>query len=369
MKVSLIHDWLVTFGGAESVLESIYELYPGSIYTLVFNREPFKGTIFESCEIYTSFIQNLPKSEKKYRNYLPFFPLAVEQFDLSSSDLILSISTCVAKGVLTRSDQLHICYCCTPVRYAWDLYYSYLNSTGLNKGFRGMLAKIILHYIRMWDISTVNRVDFFVTLSHSIKRRIKKIYGRDSEVIYPPVNTNKFNVFSDKDNFYLTVSRMVPYKKIDLIVDAFTQMPEKKLVVIGDGPDLKKIKLKAKKNIEILGFQPFEVLKTYMERAKALVFAAEEDFGIVTVEAQACGTPVIAFGKGGATETIIDGKTGLFFKEQTVSSLIEAILKFEKIEDKFDPQVIRSNAERFSKERFKKEFKDFVDGKISVFWD
>lgn len=368
MKVALVHDWLVTLAGAEKVLEAIYEIYSAPVFTLVADEEGLEGSLFERAEIFTSFIQKFPKAKKKYRNYLFFFPLAIEQFDLSEYDLVISINTCAAKGVLTRSTQLHICYCCTPVRYAWDLYHQYLEETGLKKGLKGIIAKLILHYIRMWDCTTANRVDYFVTLSNYIKRRIKKVYGRNSAVIYPPVDVDKFGLCAKKEGFYLTASRMVPYKKIDLIVEAFSQMPDKKLVVIGDGPDFKKVESKAKKNIELLGYQPFEVLRDYMQRAKAFIFAAEEDFGIVPVEAQACGTPVIAYGKGGATETVIEGETGLFFKEQSVESLIEAVRKFETMEDKFDSGIIRKNAEKFSKERFKREFKEFVDRRIEEFF-
>ena len=368
MKITLIHDWLTTLAGAEKVLESIYELYPCPIYTLVKNEEKLKNSIFEKTDIKTSFIQKFPKAKTKYRNYLMFFPLAIEQFDLSEYDVIISSSHAVAKGVLTNSNQLHICYCHTPIRYAWDLYHRYLNESGLSKGVKGFMAKLILHYVRIWDFATANRVDYFIANSKYIAKRIKKIYGRESTVIYPPVDVNKFEVYTKKENFYLTASRLVPYKKIDLIVEAFSKMPDKKLVVIGDGPDFDKVKKKAGKNIEILGYQPFEILKDYMQRAKAFVFAAEEDFGIVPVEAQACGTPVIAFGKGGAIETVVNRETGLFFKEQTVESLTDAVKEFEKIEEKFDCVKIRKNAERFGKGRFKHEFKKFVDNKIEEFF-
>ena len=368
IKTVLVHDWLTTLAGAERVLEAIYEIYPSPIYTLVKNEEILKNSIFGKADIRTSFLQKFPKAKTKYRNYIMFFPLAIEQFDLSEYDIIISSSHAVAKGVLTSSNQLHICYCHTPIRYAWDLYHQYLIDSGLTKGIKSFLAKFILHYIRIWDYTTANRVDYFIANSKYIARRIKKIYGKDSTVIYPPVDVNKFEVYTKKENFYLTASRIVPYKKIDLIVEAFSYMPDKKLVVIGDGPDLEKIKKKAGKNVEILGYQPFEILKDYMQRAKAFIFAAEEDFGIVPVEAQACGTPVIAYGKGGVTETVIDGKTGIFFEEQTVESLIKAIKNFEKKEELFNPLEIRKNAEKFSKERFKKEFKEFVNKKIEDFF-
>ncbi len=368
MKMALVHDWLTTLAGAEKVLEAIYELYPSPIYTLIKDENKLKASVFEKADIRTSFIQKFPNAKTKYRNYLPFFPLAIEQFDLAEYDVVISSSHAVAKGVITNSNQVHICYCHTPIRYAWDLYHKYLEETGLSRGVRGFIAKIILHYIRVWDYTTVNRVDYFVANSKYVARRIRKIYRRESTVIYPPVDVSKFEVYTRKGDFYLTVSRLVPYKKIDLIVEAFAKMPDKKLIVIGDGPELGKIRKKAGKNVEILGYQPFEVLREYMRSAKAFIFAAEEDFGIVPVEAQACGTPVIAYRRGGVTESVIDGKTGIFFKEQTVDSLVEAIKTFEKLEDKFDPLEIRKNAERFSKDKFKTEFKRFVEEKLEEYF-
>jgi glycosyltransferase involved in cell wall biosynthesis len=368
LKYALIHDWLTTLAGAEKVLEALYEIFPSPIYTLVKDENALKNSIFERTEIHTSFIQRLPFAKRKYRNYLPFFPLAVEQFDLSEYDVIISSSHAVAKGVLTTSNQLHICYCHTPIRYVWDLYHRYLNEAGLSKGIKGVIAKLILHYIRIWDSTTASRVDCFIANSKYIAKRIKKVYGRESVVIYPPVDVDKFEVCTQKENFYLTASRMVPYKRIDLIVEAFSKMPDKRLVVIGNGPDSGKVKRKAGKNVELLGYQPFEVLKYYMRRAKAFIFAAEEDFGIVPVEAQACGTPVIAYGKGGVLETVVEGKTGMFFGEQTVESVVEAIENFEQREDVFDPLEIRKHAEKFSKDRFKKEFRKFVDKKVEEFF-
>ena len=365
MKTCLVHDWLTTLAGAEKVLEALYELYPSPIYTLVADKRALKGSPFEEAELHTSFIQRLPQAKKRYRTYLPFFPLAVEQFDLSDYELIISVSTCVAKGVLRGANQLHICYCCTPVRYGWDLYHQYIKEGGLSRGIKGALAKAILHYIRMWDVASAQRVDHFVTLSEYVQKRIKKTYGRDSTVIYPPVDVDRFEVHPDKEDFYLTASRLVPYKRVDLIVEAFSHMPERRLVVIGDGPELEKVKKKATKNVELLGYQPEEVLKDYMKRARGFLFAACEDFGIVVVEAQACGTPVIAYGVGGARETVVDGKTGIFFDKQSTESIIRAVKRFEAISDGFDPLEIRRNAERFGKDRFKEEFSAFVKTKLS----
>lgn len=367
MKVAIIHDWLVTWGGSEQVLGQIVQLYPDSdIYALIdFFPEAERDFILNK-KVTTSFIQRLPFAKKKYRSYLPLMPLAIEQFDLSEYDLIISSSHAVAKGVLTNSSQIHICYCHTPMRYIWDLQNQYLKWRKLNKGIKGLITKTILHYVRIWDLSTTNRVDHFITSSHYIARRIKKIYGRDSTVIYPPVDIEKYHIGNIKEDFYLTASRMVPYKRIDLIVEAFSEMSGKRLIVIGDGPEFKNVKRKAKKNIELLGYQKDNILKEYLQKAKAFVFAAEEDFGILPVEAQACGTPVIAFGRGGVLETVVEDKTGIFFKEQTAKSLIEAINIFEKKQDMFKPDEIRKNVARFSTDRFRKEFRDFIEKVIQI---
>ena len=362
MRTAIIHDWLVTLAGAERVLEAIYEIYPSPIFTLVADRKALKDSIFRDATIHTSFIQRFPKAKEKYRYYLPFFPLAIEQFDISDYDLIISSSYAVAKGVITNSNQVHICYCHTPIRYAWDMYHLYLRQTGLDKKIiKGLIAKIVLHYIRLWDYATSNRVDYFLANSKYTARRIKRVYGRDATVIYPPVETDRFEVNTKKEDFYLTVSRIVPYKRVDLIVDAFSQIKDRRLIVIGDGPDLKKVKGRANKNIEFLGGQPFDVVKDYMQRARALVFCAEEEFGIVPVEAQACGTPVIALGRGGVRETVIENKTGIFFYRQRVEDIIGAVRAFERTENRFDPYEIRENVEFFDKKRFKREFKEFIE--------
>lgn len=373
MKTALVHDWLVGIGGAEKWLQTVFELFPSEIFTLVSSKKNLKNTFYENKKIISSFIQKLPFAETKYQNYLPLFPLAIEQLDLSGYDLILSSSHCVAKGVLTHAEQLHICHCHTPMRYAWDLYHQYLNETGLHRGLKGTIAKFFLHYLRNWDIHSVSRVDEFVANSKFVANRIKKIYGRDATVIYSQIDVNAFEVGHQKENFYLTASRMVPYKKIDLIVEAFTHMPDKRLVVIGDGPEMKKIKAKAAngqnkgKNIEILGYRSDRELKDYLKKAKAFVFAAVEDFGLIPVEAEASGTPVIALNKGGVRETVVDNQTGIFFPEQTVESIVAAVDKFEKKEHTFDPDVIRKQAEKFSQERFQKEFKEFVEIKYAEF--
>jgi len=366
MRIAIVHDWLVVYGGAERVLEQILLLYPeADLYSLIdFLPKDQRGFI-QNKSVKTSFIQKLPFAKGRYRNYLPLMPLAVEQFDLSAYDLVISSSYAVAKGVLTGPEQLHLCYCHSPMRYAWDLQHQYLKESGLNKGLKGLITKLLLHNIRLWDYRTANGVDEFIANSKFIVRRIEKIYRRESTVIYPPVDVAGFTLRENKDNFYLTASRMVPYKKVDLIVDAFSRMLDKRLVVIGDGPDFKKIESKAGPNITILGYQTFSILKDHLQRAKAFVFAAEEDFGISPVEAQACGTPVIAYGKGGALETIKglpeENPTGVFFEQQSIESLIDAITTFENNSSHFIPQTCRENALKFAPERFRQEMQDYVN--------
>ena len=300
-------------------------------------------------------------------------PLAIEQIDVSKHDVVLSSSHAVAKGVLTGPDQLHISYVHSPIRYAWDLQHQYLKEAKLDKGLKGLLAKYLLHKIRMWDVRTSNGVDHFIANSKFISRRVKKVYGRDADVIYPPVEVERFDFNDNKEDFYLTASRMVPYKRMDLIVEAFANMPDKKLVVIGDGSEMPKVKKKAASNIEILGYQPDQVLHDYMRRAKAFVFAAEEDFGITPVEAQACGTPVIAYGKGGVLETVrpygISNPTGLFFERQSISSLVETVKKFDKIQNLILPSDCKENSQSFSSDRFKRELNTYIEQKWKFFSD
>ena len=373
LRIAIIHEWLVTYAGSERALEQILLIYPDAdLFCVVDFLDNHERGFISGKKINTTFIQYLPKARSKYRSYLPLMPLAIEQFDLSSYDLVISSSHAVAKGVLTGPDQLHISYVYSPIRYAWDLQHQYLKEAGLNRGMKGWLAKWILHKIRLWDSRTANSVDSFIAISHFIARRITKVYRRESTVIYPPVDVHAFTQVDNKESFYLAASRLVPYKRIELIVEAFSRMPDRRLVVIGDGPGFDRVKSIAGPNIEILGYQKFEVLKDYMQRAQAFVFAAEEDFGIVPLEAQACGTPVIAYGKGALLETINDlsgteEPTGIFFQSQTVNSIRDAVERFEKNKDKFTPTACRKNAERFAPEVFRESFARFVNDKYEQF--
>ncbi len=296
-------------------------------------------------------------------------PIAMEQIDLSAYDVVISNSHAVAKGVIVGPDQLHICYCYTPMRYAWDLQHQYLREQKIT-GLRGALARWLLHRIRIWDVRTANGVDHFIACSHYIKRRIWRVYRRESTVIYPGVDTRYFEIGSGpKKEYYITASRLVPYKKVGLIVEAFAQMPDRRLIVIGDGPQLKAIAKKATSNIKVLGFQPDSILLEHLQCAKAYIFAAEEDFGISPLEAQACGTPVLAFGKGGACETVIDGKTGLLFGEQSAASIRSCVERFEANSDIFDQIELRRHAELFSVDRFQKAFRLLVEDQWAAHCD
>ena len=365
MKTALVHDWLLSsVGGSENCLREIYSLFPSPVYTLSWNQDAFKQTELEDAVVHSSFIEKIPWAGKKFKSYLlPLFPLAIEQFNLNEYDLIISSSHCVAKSALTNPDQLHICYCSSPMRYAWDLSFDYFQEAGLNRGLKGFLAKIALNYLRGWDVHTSNRVDHFIAISHFVAKRIWRVYRREADVIYPPVNTDFFRPGGKKEEYYLAASRLVSYKKIDLLVQAFSSMPDRKLIVVGDGPEMDKIKKLAAPNIELLGYQSDSALLDLMQKAKAFVFAAIEDFGIVPLEALATGTPVIALRKGGVAELIDDNETGIFFEEQTVSSIRDAIERFERAGE-WDPNLLRSRALYFSKDRFRKEFKHYIEEKM-----
>lgn len=369
MKTALICDWLVNPGGAEKVIGEILNCYPDAdVYAVVDFLDADKRHFLKGKKVSTSFIQYLPFAKTKYRAYLPLMPLAIEQFDLSQYDLVISSSHAVAKGVLTGPNQVHISYVHSPMRYAWDLQHQYLRETGLDKKWRGMLARYFLHRLRLWDTRSANGVDHFIANSQFIAKRIEKIYRRPATVIHPPIDVAQFTPGQTKRDYYLTASRLVPYKRIDLIVESFAAMPDKELVVIGDGPDMEKIKSKAGKNVKILGYQGNDTLVKHLQEARAFIFAAEEDFGMIPVEAQACGTPVIAYGKGGALETIRNTEhpapTGIFFAEQTVTAIVQAINAFEAQQKLFKSEACVDNAHQFNPERFRKELTQFVSDRL-----
>lgn len=367
MKKALINDWYYVNGGAEKVIHSLNLIWDDfDHYALIdFLNESDRDFILNGKKAKTSFIQNLPTAKSNHRKFLQFFPSAIEQFDLSGYDLVFSSSSSIAKGVRTKKNQLHICYCHSPMRYVWDLKEQYLKDSGLNKGLKGVYAKYVLNNIKKWDVSNSENVTYFIANSNHIAERIKRIYNREATVIYPPVDVDFFALEENKKAYYFTASRMVSYKKMLLIVEAFNELPHLKLVVAGSGPEFNAIKKIAKSNILLIGYIDRLELRKYMQEAKAFIFAAEEDFGIVPVEAQACGTPVIAFGKGGVEETVVQGKTGIFFKKQTSQNLKDAILYFETL--KFNPKEIREHALQFSKERFEREIKAFVDEKFKEY--
>lgn len=367
VRSAIVHDWLISsVGGAENVLREIYSMFPSPIYTLLWNENAFSDGPFQDTTIVRSFIDRLPLSRTKFRSYLPLFPMAVEQFDLKSYDLILSSSHCVAKGVKRHPDQLHICYCHTPMRYIWDLSGDYFKDAGMDGGVKGAVARYFLRHLQNWDVESASRVDHFIANSRFIANRIERCYGRKSTVIYPPVETDFYQSGGRKEDYYLAASRLVSYKKIHLIVEAFAKMPHRKLVVVGDGPEMKKLQKKAGKNITLMGYQSKVVLREMLQKTRALIFVAIEDFGILPVEAMATGTPVIALNQGGVAETVIDGITGLFFEEQTAASICDAVRRFET-HGSWDPKTIRTHALQFSAGRFRAEYRSFVETKMAVF--
>lgn len=357
MNVAIVHDWLDTNTGAERVLKALLELYPqADLFAVVdFFSDRDRKEALQGKRATTSFIQKLPFAKKHFRNYLPLFPKAVESFDLDGYGLVISSSWAVAKGAVTGAGQVHVCYCHTPVRYAWDLYDEYTQALPQPKKW---LVRRTLDSLRRWDRRTANRVDYFIANSEYVKARIRKSYDRDAVVIHPPVDTAAFTLRKEKEGFYLTASRLVPYKKTAMIVEAFNRNG-RPLVVIGDGEAYAQIAAMAKPNVRVLGWQSREVLIDHMQRARAFVYAAEEDFGIVPVEAMACGTPVIAFGRGGVRDSVVPGKSGMFFEEQTPESLNRALIRFEATP--FNPVQVSQHASTFSRERFRQAITDYLN--------
>lgn len=381
MRMAIVHDWLTGMRGGEKVLEVFCELFPDSdIFTLI-HINGSVSNIIESKRIQTSFLQKIPFVKSHYRFFLPLFPLAIESFDMKNYDIVLSSSHCVAKGVLTSPSTIHICYCHTPMRYVWDYYHTYFGAD--KKGvISRLLAHIIAHYLRVWDVTSSNRVNYFLANSYNVANRIQKYYKRSAKVIHPPVDCSFYtpaDIYKEGD-YYLVVSALAPYKRIDIAVDAFEKLGLP-LIIVGGGQEEDLVKSVTKKYVTCVGWQSDESLKKYYRGCKALIFPGEEDFGIVPLEAQACGKPVIAFGKGGVLETVHgiysqlgseigrlphqpETPTGIFFTKQTTESLMEAVLFFENHRSLFDPVVIRKHAEGFDyllfKEKFKQCIKEFL---------
>lgn len=359
MKVAIVHEYFCSIGGSEAVARLLHEMFPQApLYTIV-ARAQHKSGILKGMDVRTSFVQRLPLAGTAYKLYTPLFPLAVEQLDLRGYDTIISSSHSWAKGILTRPEQLHICYCHTPMRYAWDLFQDYLDLEATNQVTR-VAASLLMHYVRLWDAAAAARVDYFIANSENVAGRIRKHYRREAVVIHPPVDTDYFLPQDRDGGFYLVVSRLVPYKRVDLAVAAFNELGLP-LKVIGTGPELKRLRRQAKANVEFLGWQPREALREYFATCHGLVFAGEEDFGIVPLEAQSAGRPVIAYAAGGALETVIPGTTGVFFDEQSAESIMRAVEEFQGTG--FRKETIRNHALGFSRSNFIRALGHFVQEK------
>lgn len=369
MKVALVHDWLTGMRGGERCLEIFCELFPQApLYTL-FHRPGSVSPIIEQRTIHTSFIGRLPFSKRGYRTYLPLFPIAIEHFNLRGYDLIISLSHCVAKGILPPPDALHISYLFTPMRYAWDMFEDYFGKRG------NRIISVAMHYLRMWDVASSQRVDYFLSISEHVAKRIEKYYRREAEVIHPPVDTKRFGISNRREDFFLIVSNLSPYKTIGLAIEAFNRLKHP-LKIIGAGPGGKTLRSKAGPNISFLGWQEDEIVADHYSRCRALIFPGEEDFGIVPLEAMASGRPVIAYGRGGALESILSYDqqestdanipTGLFFNHPSADSLIEAVERFLKIEKEFDPEAIRNHSLQWDREIFKEKIRHFFAEKLGV---
>ncbi|MBD3271682.1 MAG: glycosyltransferase [Elusimicrobia bacterium] len=360
MRIALVHDWLTGMRGGEKVLEVLCELYPqADLYTLVHLPNKMSGTI-NKMNIHTSALQHWPNIEKYYRYYLPIMPFMIERFNLQDYDCIVSTSHCVAKGIRYEEPVQHICYCFTPMRYIWDMYEDYFSNASwwVRAGMR-----FIRGYLRQWDVESSERVHHFVAISQTVQERIQRIYKKGTDIIYPPVDVHAYNYIPEDrvSDYYLCVGAFAAYKRIDLIIEAFNKN-KKKLIIIGDGQEQTRLKKRAMDNITFLGWVDDSKLRSYYARARALIFPGLEDFGIVPVEAMACGTPVIAFNKGGASETVINEKTGILFNEQNVDALSKGIETFEKL--RFNRETVREEAIKYARERFKKEINHYIETHI-----
>lgn len=369
MRVAIVHEWLEHYAGSERVIEQLLIMYPqAEIFAIVDFMPQAERSMLGGRPVRTTFIQKLPFARRCFRYYLGLMPVAIEQLDLSGFDLVISSNHAVAKGIITGPDQVHVCYVHSPMRYAWDMQAAYLRQGGIERGLRGLYARWLLHRLRNWDVRSAAGVDVFVANSSYIARRIRKVYRRNATVVFPPVDIDRFEMSAAPRQDYVVVSRLVPYKRIDLVVEAFRRMPERVLHVAGDGPERERIAALADNvpNIILHGrVSDVEVLRM-MRQARAFVFAAEEDFGIAMVEAQACGTPLIVFGRGGACDIVRDmgdagGATGVFFDEQDADAIITAVERFESIQDRITPQACHANAQRFSQSAFRQSMSRVVE--------
>ncbi len=370
VKTAIVHEWLNDWAGSEQCLAELLKILPDAdLYSVVDFLDDDDRARIGGRRARTTFLQRMPWAKRKLELYLPLMPLAIEQFDLSDYDVIISSSHAVAKGVITGPDQLHLSYVHSPMRYAWDLQHQYLRLGGFDRGLRGAAARMVFHYLRLWDVRTAHGVDRYACNSAFVARRIKKCYGRDAQVIYPPVDLERIPFRDHKENFYLAASRLMPYKRVDVIVDAFRELPESRLVVIGAGPELERLRRSATPNVSFLGRTSDAVLHDHLARARAFLFAAQEDFGILPVEAQASGTPVIALGKGGARETVrgtgCDRPSGVFFAEQTPAAAVDAIRRFEALVPAITAADCRANAMRFDAPRFRSEMRGWIDTSVA----
>lgn len=359
MKVAIVHYWWISNRGGEAVVAEIARVFPNAdIFLHVYDEKALNYSLPKeySGQIYTTFISKLPGAKTRYQKYLPFMPMALEQLNLQDYDLVISSESGPAKGVITRPDCLHVCYCHSPMRYVWDNYYLYLKDAGF---ITRLIMPPLMHYLRIWDVSTSARVDTFIANSNFVKNRIKKYYRRDSLVIHPPVNVNAFDHTAQREKFFLCLGQLVDYKRVDIAVDAFNSIGDK-LLVIGEGEAMNKLKKRSASNIEFMGRQPFEVVKNKLETCAALIFPGVEDFGIVPVEAMAAGAPVIAYGAGGVKDSVIDGETGIFFYEQSSKSLINAVNYFKNNKPIFSSERIRRHAEGFRGEKFSDDFRKLI---------
>lgn len=364
MKIAIVHDWLPFMGGAENVVTNMMEVFPEAVlYTSICNKDRLTGKLKET-EIVTTHLQKKKKEIINHRKLFPFMPTAMESIDLTSYDIVISSSSSVAKSVITGPDTLHICYCHTPMRYGWEFMHNYIGELSGKGRFKNKLKSYFMSFMRVWDYASSARVDVYVANSVNVAKRIKKHYRRDAYVIHPPVRGNIFQISNENGDFYLCVSRLQEYKRVDIAVEACTKL-NVPLVVIGDGPEQPKLKKMAGSCVKFLGRVSDDVIREHYGKCKAFLFPGEEDYGITPLEAQASGRPVIAYGKGGVLETVIDGETGVFFKEQTVESMIEAIKKAEKIE--FQKEKLREHAMEFDEEVFRKKLKKFIEKQYKEF--